>query len=197
MDADAVGSPLGRPGALFRHRRNRRPGRLDHSADQQLLRRLQPRACHRYRPALRLPRRRRAGRFARGACARKLPMQISPRRSTKRCGSSPSGITSASSAARSPRSRGICHSPAAERGESSWSSSAGWPTSPAWPSVRCRRRWIGPGCSMRCKASSAAGSRRTRSSWRSTAPFSPTRWRLQAATATRSPVAAGQRGLSA
>ena len=78
-----------RPGALFRHCRDRRADRLDHSADQQFLRRLQPHPRDRHRPALRLPRRLRAGRSARRAALRRLPTRCSPKRSTKRCGSSP------------------------------------------------------------------------------------------------------------
>ncbi len=54
------------------------------------------------------------GRFARRAAFRRARRERWQRRSTRRCGSSPSGTTSASSKARAPRSRATCRSPAAE-----------------------------------------------------------------------------------
>ena len=67
--------PHRRPGALRAHQGDRRPARLHHADDAQLLRKLQPRAPHLHRHALYVPRPGRCRRPARAAARQRPTMR--------------------------------------------------------------------------------------------------------------------------
>ena len=88
-----------RPGALRARQGDRRPARLHHADDAQLLRKLQPRAAHLHRHALHVPRPGRRRRPARAAARQRRRRAPAGAPSTRPSRASPRATTSSSTGA--------------------------------------------------------------------------------------------------